>query len=109
MLKEEFGQEKKPKNIGLVDSFGGLDAAIQYAVEKAKLGKDWEIQEYPSSQGWAQFFIKKTLDEDIQNNEVALDTLTQEFLNFQEELQVIQNFNDPRQVYSILPFNWKLR
>ena len=100
---------EEAKNIGLVDSFGGLDAAIQYAVEKAKLGKDWEIQEYPSSQGWAQFFIKKTLDEDIQNNEVALDTLTQEFLNFQEELQVIQNFNDPRQVYSILPFNWKLR
>jgi protease-4 len=100
---------EEAKNIGLVDSFGGLDAAIQYAVEKTKLGKDWEIQEYPSSQGFAEFFIKKTLDEDMQNNEVALDTLTQEFLKFQEELKVIQNFNDPRQVYSILPFNWKLR
>ncbi|MGB5596160.1 MAG: signal peptide peptidase SppA [Crocosphaera sp.] len=100
---------EEAKNIGLVDSFGGLDAAIQYAVEKNKLGKDWEIQEYPSSQGFAEFFIKKTLDEDMQNNEVALDTLTQEFLKFQEELKVIQNFNDPRQVYSILPFNWKLR
>ncbi|MDJ0730088.1 MAG: signal peptide peptidase SppA [Crocosphaera sp.] len=97
------------QKIGLVDSFGGLDAAIKYAVEKTKLGKDWEVKAYPTSQGFAELFIKKTLDEDMEMTNNSVDTLTQEFLKFQEELKVIQNFNDPRSVYSILPFNWQLR
>ncbi|MDJ0661281.1 MAG: signal peptide peptidase SppA [Crocosphaera sp.] len=97
------------KKIGLVDSFGGLDAAINYAVEKAKLGKDWQVEAYPTSQGFAELFIKKTLDEDIKITNDSVDPLTQEFLKFKEELKVIQSFNDPRGVYSILPFNWELR
>jgi protease-4 len=35
------------KEIGLVDEIGGLDAAIGYAAKQAKLGNDWELQEYP--------------------------------------------------------------
>ncbi len=97
------------KNIGLVDSFGGLDAAINYAVEKAELGKDWQVKTYPSSQGFADLFIKQSLDDDMKITNNSVDPLTQEFFKFQEELKVIQNFNDPRGVYSILPFNWQLR
>ncbi|ACB51960.1 protease IV, 67K long form [Crocosphaera subtropica ATCC 51142] len=97
------------KKIGLVDSFGGLGAAIDYAVEKTELGKDWQVEEYPTSQGFAELFIKKTLDEDIKITTNTVDPLTEEFLKFKEELKVIQNFNDPRGVYSLLPFNWQLR
>ncbi len=100
---------KTAKSIGLVDSFGGLDAAIQYAAEKAELGKDWEIKSHPSSQGFPNIFINNNLDEGITIGNNSIDPLTQEFLKFQEELKVIQNFNDPRGVYSILPFNWQLR
>ncbi len=100
---------KTAKSIGLVDSFGGLNAAIQYAAEKAELGKDWEIKSHPSSQGFPNLFINNTLDEGITIVNNSVDPLTQEFLKFQEELKVIQNFNDPRGVYSILPFNWQLR
>ncbi|EAZ92114.1 signal peptide peptidase SppA [Crocosphaera chwakensis] len=97
------------KKIGLVDSFGGLNAAIEYAAKQTELGKDWQVQEYPTSQGFAELFLKRTLDEDTQFTRNTVDPLTQEFLKFQEELKVIQNFNDPRGVYSLLPFNWKLR
>ena len=100
---------KTAKNIGLVDSFGGLDAAIQYAVEQAELGTDWEIKSYPSSPRFAELFVRKTLDEDMKIGNHSVDPLTQEFSEFKEELKVIQNFNDPRGVYSILPFNWQLR
>ena len=92
-----------------MDSFGGLDAAIQYAVEKAELGKDWQVKTYPSSQGFADLFIKQSLDDDMKITNDSVDPLTQEFFKFQEELKVIQNFNDPRGVYSILPFNLQLR
>ncbi|WP_107667818.1 signal peptide peptidase SppA [Cyanothece sp. BG0011] len=97
------------KKIGLVDSFGGLDAAIEYAAKQTDLGKDWQIQEYPTNRGFAELFIKKTLDEDMKVTQNNVDPLTQEFLKFQEELKVIQNFNDPRGIYSLLPFNWELR
>ncbi|MGK7885084.1 MAG: signal peptide peptidase SppA, partial [Crocosphaera sp.] len=100
---------KTAKSIGLVDSFGGLNAAIQYAAEKAELGKDWEIKSHPSSQGFPNLFINNTLEKGITIGNNSVDPLTQEFLKFQEELKVIQNFNDPRGVYSILPFNWQLR
>ncbi|EAM48479.1 signal peptide peptidase SppA [Crocosphaera watsonii WH 8501] len=100
---------KTAKNIGLVDSFGGLDAAIQYAVEQAELGTDWEIKSYPSSPRFAGLFVRKTLDEDMKIGNHSVDPLTQEFSEFKEELKVIQNFNDPQGVYSILPFNWQLR
>ncbi len=97
------------KKIGLVDSFGGLNAAIEYAAKQTELGEDWQVQEYPISRGFAELFIKRTLDEDTQLTQNTLDPLTQEFIKFQEELKVIQNFNDPRGVYSLLPFNWELR
>ena len=100
---------EQAKTVGLVDSFGGLNAAIDYAVEKAKIGKDWEVKEYPTSQGFAELFIKRTLDEEIKMNQNTVSPLTQEFLKFQEEIKLINNFNDPRGVYSLLPFNWKLR
>ncbi|MDJ0600119.1 MAG: signal peptide peptidase SppA [Crocosphaera sp.] len=100
---------KTAKKIGLVDSFGGLNAAINYAAEKAKLGKDWQVEAYPTARGFAELFIKKTLDEEMKITNNSLDPLTQEFLKFQEELKIIQTFNDPRGVYSILPFNWELR
>ncbi|MEL4895336.1 signal peptide peptidase SppA [Crocosphaera sp. Alani8] len=96
------------KKIGLVDSFGGLDTAINHAVEKAELGEDWQVTSYPTSQGFAELFMRRTLDEDIKISNNSTDPLTREFFKFQEELKHIQNFNDPRGVYSILPFNWQL-
>lgn len=97
------------KNIGLVDSFGGLNAAIEYAVKQTELEEDWQVQEYPTSQGFAELFIKRTLNEDMKMTHNTVDPLTEELIKFQEELKVIQNFNDPRGVYSLLPFNWQLR
>ncbi|MBD1212842.1 MAG: signal peptide peptidase SppA, partial [Dolichospermum circinale Clear-D4] len=35
------------KEIGLVDEIGGLNVAIEYAAKQAKLGNNWELQEYP--------------------------------------------------------------
>jgi protease-4 len=42
------------KQVGLVDEIGGLDAAIQDAAKQAKLGNDWELQEYPEVRSFEQ-------------------------------------------------------
>lgn len=42
------------KEIGLVDEIGGLDAAIGYAAKQAKLGNDWELQEYPEASSFVE-------------------------------------------------------
>ena len=96
------------KKLGLVDSFGGLDAAIEYAANQASLGETWEVVEYPKTQGLAEFFLKKTLDEEAKAWLVSQDPMTQEWLKFKDELNVINSLNDPRGIYSRLPFNWQL-
>ena len=45
-------------NIGLVDELGGLEDAIDKAVELAGLG-DYEILEYPKSIDMMESFLKK--------------------------------------------------
>lgn len=44
------------KEIGLVDEIGGLNSAIAYAVKEAKLGEDWEVQEYPRTSSFGERF-----------------------------------------------------
>ncbi len=96
------------KRVGLVDEIGGLNDAIAFAAETAKLGKDWEIEEYPVVEGWE----KKLLKQFVGSKEAKVlqhqDPLTTEFLKIKSELNVLQTLNDPRGIYVRLPFNLKL-
>jgi protease-4 len=102
------------KEIGLVDEIGGLDAAIQYAAQKAKLGDNWDVQEFPRYDSFSQRLLGQAVDE----TRAALgvekpqlnppDVLTAEFQKLQKELAVLQNLNDPRGIYARLPFNLKI-
>ncbi|MEA5509526.1 signal peptide peptidase SppA [Crocosphaera sp. UHCC 0190] len=99
---------EEAKKLGLVDSFGGLESSIKYAAAQTTLGEDWQIEEYPISRGFADLFFKKNLDDDAQEMAVSLDPLSQELIKFKEELSSLNSLNDPRGVYSRLPFNWQL-
>ncbi len=93
------------QKIGLVDAIGGINDAISYAAQAAKLGKDWELEEYPVVEGWEEKLLKQI----VGGKEVKLpqsqDALTTELLKIKAELSVLQSFNDPRGVYARLPFN----
>ena len=91
------------KKIGLVDQIGGLDAAIKYAAEKAGLGNDWEIKEYPRSDTLEERILRRLMNaraEQAKQN----DPLTAKLLKFKEDLVIWQSFNDPRGVYALLPY-----
>ncbi|MEJ6483096.1 signal peptide peptidase SppA, partial [Nostoc punctiforme UO1] len=51
------------KEIGLVDEIGGLNSAIAYAVKEAKLGEDWEVQEYPRTSSFGERFFGRATEE----------------------------------------------
>lgn len=102
---------KAAKEIGLVDEIGGLDAAIEYAAREAKLGDKWELREYPRASTFSERFFGK-VSEDAQTifkvNKSPLQAnnpLTKEFEKLQAEIAVLQNMNDPLDVYARLPFN----
>jgi protease IV len=95
------------KKVGLVDDIGGLNDAIAYAAKTAKLDKDWELEEYPTVEGWEGKLIKQLVG--AKNAHLAQqDPLTAELAKVKSELSILQSFNDPRGVYVRLPFNFKL-
>ncbi|BAT52510.1 Peptidase S49, protease IV [Nostoc sp. NIES-3756] len=102
------------KQIGLVDEIGGLNAAVEYAAKEAKLGKDWELKEYPRESTFEERFFGGVV-EDVS---VALgveklvnkptDPLTTELQKLQQEFAILQRMNDPQGVYARLPFHLKI-
>ncbi|AKG20906.1 signal peptide peptidase SppA [Calothrix sp. 336/3] len=102
------------KRIGLVDEIGGLDAAIAYAANQAKLGKDWQLVDYPKSSSLEERWFGKTT-QDIRTATglpkvptSPSDPLSLEMQKLQQELAVLRKMNDPQGIYARLPFNLKI-
>ncbi|MBD2445378.1 signal peptide peptidase SppA [Dolichospermum sp. FACHB-1091] len=102
------------KEIGLVDEIGGLNVAIEYAAKQAKLGNNWELQEYPQVGSWGERFFGKKLDETkaklgIEKTEIKINNpLINELGKFQQEIKILQTMNDPQGIYTRLPVNLKI-
>jgi protease IV len=96
------------KKVGLVDDIGGLNDAIADAAQTAKLGKDWELEEYPAVQGWEEKLLKQFAGSKEVRSLQNQDPLTTELLKVKAQLSVIKSFNDPHGVYARLPLNFKL-
>jgi protease IV len=96
------------QRVGLVDEIGGLNDAIAYAAQTAKLGKDWELDEYPAVDGWEEKLIKQLADGKEARSVQSQDPLTTELLKIKSELSALKSFNDPHHVYVRLPFNFKV-
>ncbi|ODH01149.1 signal peptide peptidase SppA [Nostoc sp. KVJ20] len=102
------------KEIGLVDEIGGLNTAIAYAAKQAKLGEDWEVQEYPRTSSFGERFFGRVTEEaqtalGIEGTQLKQSNpLTTEFQKLQQEVEILQRMNDPQGVYARLPFNLKI-
>ena len=104
------------KQIGLVDDIGGLNDAIGYAAKQAKLGDDWELQSYPKGGSLEERILKNLLtsvqtfasEEQPSAKDTKFNPLVKAYENLQEELEVLQNMNDPFGVYARLPYNLRI-
>lgn len=90
------------KSLGLVDGIGGLEAAIQAAIDAAQLGNDWRIEEYPQSRVFEARLLRRLLGNQASSN--PTDPLTAEFRRLQADFATLQEMNDPLGTYSRLPF-----
>ena len=102
------------KQIGVVDEIGGLNVAIEYAAKQAKLGTNWELEEYPQVGTYMERLLGKKLDEvkaklGIEKAEIKNhNLLIKELAKFQQEINTLQTMNDPQGIYTRLPINFKI-
>ncbi len=98
------------QKIGLVDELGGLEPAIKYAAEQAKLGKNWEITEYPNPESLPERLIKRLTGEEIASlsAQASSDVVTLELKKLQDSLTEMQRLNDPRGVYARMTIDFKI-
>ncbi len=94
------------QKIGLVDQIGGLQLAIKYAAQAAKLGDDWQIEEYPEKRSWKTILLNRISKTQRQN--MSNDPLTQKWETIKEDWQFVKTLNDPKGIYLILPHNLKI-
>ncbi|MGB6168409.1 MAG: signal peptide peptidase SppA [Geitlerinemataceae cyanobacterium] len=94
------------KEIGLVDEIGGLEAAIQSAAEKAELGENPQIEEYPRTQSFEEKLIESFLG--TASVQIKPDPLTAQWQKLQTELDNVMEMNDPVGVYTRLPYNFQI-
>lgn len=90
--------------IGLVDEIGGLEKAIQYTVKTTKLENNWSLEEYPNRKTWEEKFFNRLFATKISDFTPASAQLTQDVLKLKDELIIFKSFNDPRGIYTRLPF-----
>jgi protease-4 len=92
--------------IGLVDDLGGLEQAISFAANDAKLGTNYSLIEYPERKGLAE-----SLAEALSGGK---EPLTQRDVGSRIAAKVTQTcrwfstFNDPHGIYTRLPFDLEL-
>lgn len=96
------------KELGLVDAIGGLEDAVKEAAKQAKLGNDWQLEEYPKRRSLEERILEKLSGVRASKAVIKLDPLTAEVKKMQEELAVVKSMNDPQGVYVRLPFNWRI-
>lgn len=96
---------KEALKIGLVDDIGGLEEAIAYAAEKAELGTDWQVIEYPKNRGWETQLADRLLKVEALQTVAQNDPFSQELRKIKQDFQVFQTFNDPRHVYARSSFD----
>ena len=99
---------KEAVKIGLVDEIGGLESAIAYASKQAKLGKDWQLQEYPQQNRFETELVQRLFDVKMLESQGQIDPITAEFLKVRQELAILQDFRDPNAVYARLPLNFEI-
>ncbi len=93
--------------LGLVDELGGLDAAVKFAANKARLGDKCKVTEYPKSKQFAEQFAEAL---DPRKREQSFGGPVGLLLNqATAELKALGRFNDPSGLYARLPFDLSLR
>ena len=102
--------------IGLVDEMGGFDQALAFAKNKAGLGTDAKIIEYPAPKDLGEQIAELFSGESkplamsrIFGKSAHANPLEQQLDQMQEDFSSLTRFNDPSGVYARLPFDLRVK
>jgi protease IV len=93
------------QRLGLVDELGGLEASVQAAAGLAKLGNDWALQVSQPPRNPLQRVLQRWLTEAEVRSD---DPLQQIWQQFNSQWVLLRQLNDPRGVYSLLPYTFEI-
>jgi protease-4 len=97
-------------NLHLVDEIGGLQKAIDYAANRAKLGTNYELREVPHPISFSETLALLFSNESAPlEKEPKMDALTRQFLKVKTDFKSLQDFNDPLGMYLRLPVGFGVR
>ena len=92
------------KKLGLVDEIGGLDAAVAFAAQKANLGTNYQLVEYPRQKELMEV-IQEFVERIAPNNARSGGIAAKIAQRIESELKTLKSFNDPQGIYARLPMN----
>lgn len=97
------------KKLGLVDEIGGMDVAIRYAAEKAKLGTNYRVVEYPRKKELVEA-LGDMLERIRPNSRIqSRSVIAQITARLEAELKVLSSYNDPQGVYARMPVELNIK
>ena len=96
-------------NLKLVSQIGGLQQAVDYAADRAKIGGRYRVKEYPEQLSFAETLAALFGYQEPPATQTKLDPLTREYLKMKSDLKSLQDFNDPTGMYARLPLGWDIR
>ena len=96
------------KKLGLVDEMGGLDAAVAYAANKAGLGSNYRLVEYPRQKELVEA-IQELIERRQPNRADSSDLAGKVAQHIKQELKTFESFNDPQGIYARLPLSLSIR
>ena len=96
-------------NLKLVDEIGGLEKAIGYAANKAKLGQRYKVKEYPQQVSFAETLALLLSNQESPVSKAKIDPLTEQFLKLKSDFKTFREFNDPMGAYARMPLGWEIK
>jgi protease-4 len=101
---------KAARDIGLVDEFGGLRNAITYAAQRAKLGENFRLEEFPGKKDLAdemrEFVGRMSPESRLARNSGLVGRIAEQW---ESELAALRAFNDPQGLYARLPREMEIK
>jgi protease-4 len=86
----------------LVDEIGGLDAAIAYAANAAKLGSNYRLVEYPRKKELIEA-IQELIEKATPSRASGSSFAAQITKRIEAEVRTLRSFNDPKGIYARMP------
>ncbi len=96
------------KAIGLVDELGGLNAAIAHAADKAGLGANYRLTEFPRQKELIEA-IQDFLESASPRYARSTKLTDQIAARIESELKMLRSFNDPKGIYARMPLSLNIR